>query len=1020
MALSTDDVAALSRLFDAVEGLAPPARETWLAALPPAQRHLLPLLRQMLATQRGGSAHWPLPDLVADAPAPGRQGVQIGPYRLIRQLGRGGMGSVWLAERADGQFDRRVALKLPRLPALTRGLDERLALERQIGARLEHPHIARLYDAGVHLGAGGPTDPDAPGAAQPARQPYLAFEYIAGQQIDHWCQAHAGHVERSLRVFVQVLRALAYAHRQLVVHRDVKPANILVDASGRAVLLDFGIAKLLEDAASPSHQVTQEFGVPMTRRYASPEQIAGLPVGTASDVYACGVTLYEVLTGSSPYQLPRDTAAALDQAIAQGDIAPASSRVQNPWLRRRLQGDLDAMLWKALQRKPEQRYPSADAMADDIERYLAGQAISVRHAPWLERSRRFARRHRAGLLVALGMALAGCSMLGVVLQQTQRTAEEAERARLLTEFTAGLFRLQALPARPPAGATGATGADRPTAHPVISLIDLGLSSRPDVQADLYGAIAQVYTDIGVGKLAADLAARQVAVLKQSAQPAERQVRALLLLARAHGRSGRHADALQAARDAVALAPDSVSDAGLDAHAALAARLLPGGRMAEARAIFAAVNAARPVAQRRPSVALARLLDAQGALMEIDNRFDEAVALWLRAVAMATAVEGPDSRTAATIRLRMASELLGRNRATDARTQLDLALASLNRLGDSGQAQAALAAAKYTMEAFAMGLMPPAEATTLLDAAHATVAAWGTALPEEVLARVDVARGVLALRRQELARAAALLEQAVPIARRATDGLIDRRWLASHLAGLAMATGQHERADALLQQRRDLRIQAGNGATPYAAFDWVMLSQNALMRGDLAAARAVLQGAPSFKALTGDQHASGLAYAHASAEQWARIHLQEGQPAAALAVMPTPYGLAPAEDLSEPTLAPHALRGEVLCAAGQAAQGLPYLLASTQALEAVLVPEAPALARLRAQAGRCALALGDRAAAQRLADLARAAWASTALVSPWYRRPLTALEAELGVELGVEPGAGLALAPQRARRQAAQR
>lgn len=229
----------------------------------------------------------------------------------------------------------------------------------------------------------------------------------------------------------------------------------------------------------------------------------------------------------------------------------------------------------------------------------------------------------------------------------------------------------------------------------------------------------------------------------------------------------------------------------------------------------------------------------------------------------------------------------------------------------------------------------------------------------------------------------------------TDGVIDQRWFATYLAALAMATGQHQRAHALLQERIGLRIRAGDGGAPFASYDWVQLSHNAVMQGDVAAAKAVLLRAPQFKPLVGDLHGSGMADSNASAEQWARIRLHEADAAAALAVLSASYGLEPAEYRSEPTLAPHALRGEVLCAAGRPAQGLPYLQATISATEPALSPAAPALARLRAVAGRCALPAGDRASAAQWAARARTAFVAQAPVSDWYRLPLHGLDRALG-------------------------
>jgi eukaryotic-like serine/threonine-protein kinase len=975
MTLSADDVKTLSHLLDECESVDARHREQWLVALPVRQQRLVPALRDMLSASTSGIAAWSLPELRLDAMPAEVGGAQIGPYRLIRLLGDGGMGSVWLAERSDGSFDRRVALKLPRLRTMPRGLAERMSRESHIAARLEHPHIARLYDAGVDA----------------AQRPYIAFEYVAGEQIDVWCRARACSTAGALRSFVQVIRAVAYAHRQLVVHRDLKPANILVDAHGQAFLLDFGIAKLLEDVAAPDSNVTSEYGSAMTRHYASPEQIAGLSVGTASDVYSLGVTLYELLTHQAPYVVAGETARDLETAILQGDIVPASQRAEAPSVQRALRGDLDAILWKAMQNKPEQRYLSADAMADDIERHLVGQPVSVRYLPWLERGRRFLVRHRASVFVAAMVGITLSLGVAALAHQMHRTNAETERARLVTEFTAGLFRLQALS---PVATQDTTRSSLSSFEPVAALIDARFADRPDVQADLFGAIARVYADIGAGKPASAAAQRYVNALKQHPTTPDHLAQAFMLLATANRLQGRYARAEQDARDAVAALPDAKSDLAMEAHALLAGLLLPAGRADEAREIFSSLEKALPLSRRPPSVALAKLMDAQGILLEINNRFDEALVTWHQAVAVAIDAEGTHSRTAARIRLRMAAEELARNRTADARSNFDLAFTALNNSGDSGRIQAAVAASEFAATAFSMGLMPPAEAEKLIDEARKTAAEWSGALPAQVMALIDVRRGVLALRQQNLVVAGEWLDRAVPIVREATDGPIDLRWLAVYQGALAMATGQHDRADDLLRQRLQLRVRAGDGATPFAAYDWVQLSHNLLMKGDVAAAERVLADAPVFKRLAGDASANGMAYANAITEQRARIWLARGSPTKALAAMPPPYGLEAKEDRSEPTLAPHALRGEVLCAAGQFTQGLPYLLASIEAIEPVLYAGSPGLARLRAVAGRCALQAGDRGKATELAGMARAAFDRQPLVSGWYAAPLHGLERAL--------------------------
>ncbi|WP_377155418.1 serine/threonine-protein kinase [Roseateles sp. UC29_93] len=294
-----------------------------------------------------GPADRPLP---FDGVLPGSS---VGAYRLIAEIGRGGMGTVWLAERADGLMHRRVALKLPRL-VWGDSLAERMDREREILETLEHEHIARLYDAGI----------DAQG------RPFLAMEHVDGVPIDAYCRDRALSVRERVALLLQVMAAVGHAHARLVVHRDLKPSNILVTPDGKVKLLDFGIAKLLEGDSTQRTALTEFSGRALTLDYASPEQIRGDPLGTASDVYSLGVVAYEVLAGVRPYRLKRGSAAELEEVIASADVPRASniasadsassastaSGSSDPWadrsLRRQLRGDLDAILDHALKKSP--------------------------------------------------------------------------------------------------------------------------------------------------------------------------------------------------------------------------------------------------------------------------------------------------------------------------------------------------------------------------------------------------------------------------------------------------------------------------------------------------------------------------------------------------------------------------------------------------------------------------------------------------------------------------------------------
>ena len=308
---------ALSQLLDEAFNLEPAARAVWLAELATTQPQLAPTVQRLLAAeheQRNGR----FPGAIAAAgiaiegvpPTALAAGARVGPYRLKRELGAGGMADVWLAERADGAFTRDVALKLPMMNRLRRDLAERFARERDILARLEHPHIARLYDAGVSEDG----------------LPYLAMEYVDGLPITQYCDAHKLDIAARLRLFAQVLDAVQFAHASLVIHRDLKPSNILVTASGEVRLLDFGIAKLLaENETAHETQLTQMAGRAMTPDYASPEQIKGESLTIATDVYSLGVVLYELLAGCRPYRLKVQSPAQLENAILAAEPSKPSS-----------------------------------------------------------------------------------------------------------------------------------------------------------------------------------------------------------------------------------------------------------------------------------------------------------------------------------------------------------------------------------------------------------------------------------------------------------------------------------------------------------------------------------------------------------------------------------------------------------------------------------------------------------------------------------------------------------------------
>jgi Tol biopolymer transport system component/serine/threonine protein kinase len=330
-----------------------------------------------------------LPNDIAPAAPPER----VGAYRIQRLIGEGGMGSVYLARRDDGQFDQQVALKLVRRGLhLDSRIVRRFREERQILASLNHPGIGRLLDGGL-------TDDGLP---------FFAMEYVEGVPIDRYCDAHNLTVEQRLELFARVCDAVAHAHGRQIVHRDIKPSNILVTQNGEPRLLDFGIAKLigLGDATGEANALTRLSERLLTPEYASPEQIRGEPVVVASDVYCLGVLLYEVLTGQLPFRRAERTSFELERAVLEEDPTRPSEIVQREPLKRRLRGDLDAIVLTAMNKEPARRFPTAAEMAADVRRHLAGQPVVARGTSRAYRMRRWTGRHRLVLASAIVVAIA--------------------------------------------------------------------------------------------------------------------------------------------------------------------------------------------------------------------------------------------------------------------------------------------------------------------------------------------------------------------------------------------------------------------------------------------------------------------------------------------------------------------------------------------------------------------------------------------------------------------------------------
>jgi eukaryotic-like serine/threonine-protein kinase len=422
----------LEEIFQSALDHPPQSRATWLDSACGDDIELRCEVDSLLAAHEAGdfdftrAAFAEALQVLEQRTARVQEGQRIGPYRIVRELGRGGMGRVYLAARADQAFEKQVAIKLVERGLDTEEVTRRFESERHILARLDHPNITRIIDGGTTADG----------------LPFIVMDYVEGQPIDEYCDAHALDVDARLRLFQGVCAAVHYAHQHLVIHRDIKPANVLVTSEGVPRLLDFGIAKLLAAEAEPS-KATRTILRRLTPEYASPEQVRGEALSTASDVYSLGVLLYRLLAGQSPYRTPAASASVLERAIcddhperpslavARAQRVPAGQGTPDR-LRRRLAGDLDNIALMALRKEPQRRYASVEQLSHDIGRYLAKLPVMARADTARYRAGKFLARHRIGVAATAVMIV--LLIAGVVGTSWQARVARAERARAQQQF----------------------------------------------------------------------------------------------------------------------------------------------------------------------------------------------------------------------------------------------------------------------------------------------------------------------------------------------------------------------------------------------------------------------------------------------------------------------------------------------------------------------------------------------------------------------------------------------------------
>jgi serine/threonine-protein kinase len=552
---------SLEQIVDEAQTLPPGERQRFIRDACASDEVLYASVVQQLESRQfdGG-----LEDDQAQGEIPDPAGQVIGAYRIVRSLGQGGMGEVFLAERADDQFRQQVAIKLVRRGLLSRHVQGRLKQERQILASLDHPNIARLYDGGT----------TAEGL------PYIVMEYVEGEPIDLYCDRRRLTVEERLRLFMKVCGAVHRAHQNLIVHRDLKPSNILVTKDGTPKLLDFGIAKLLDERdMTHTLAMTQADVRVMTPDHASPEQIRGELISTASDIYVLGVLLYELLSGHKPFILRGKGLAELEQTICEEPprplTAPAGSgddstmlaeriaeerSVGPAKLRRQLRGDLDNIVMMAMRKEPERRYSSVEQLAADVERYLNGMPVLARPDEWSYRASKFVRRHAVvvTLSAAFALLLVGFSVT-VYLQSTriarERDAAQAQYQRAETERqraeTASSFLIDAFTAADPFSAGGSITAKQILDNSAARIDEL--RSERELQAAVLDTIGSAYLGLGLVESAHPLIEQSLAIRRERYGPDSLEVaQGLYSLDRVYEKKGDLNTAEALARESLAI------------------------------------------------------------------------------------------------------------------------------------------------------------------------------------------------------------------------------------------------------------------------------------------------------------------------------------------------------------------------------------------------------------------------------------------------------------------------------------
>ena len=740
---------------------------------------------------------------------------RIGPFRIMHEIGRGGMGRVYLGERVDGQFEQRVAIKL--IQQAAPGVVRRFIDERRLLARLAHPGIARLFDGGI----------------TPGGLPYFVMELVDGEPIDQYCEGRHLPLDRRLELVARVCDAVTYAHQHLIIHRDLKPSNILVTAEGQVKLLDFGIAKLLDADRGDDDAPHTELQA-MTPEFAAPEQILGRPISTATDVYSLGVLLYVLLTGERPYDVRGRTPAEVERIVCE-HVPPKPSSKAPAALQRRMRGDLDLIVMTALQKDVERRYQSPAALAQDLQRFLDGHAIAARADSASYRFVKFVGRHRVGVAIAslVALGLGGGASRERVLRH--RAEVEARKAWEVERFLVRVFDMA-----DPNGWSEPDGG-RASARELLdrgaTRIDSVLSGQPEVQAELRSVLGRVYTNLGLYDKAASLLERSLAQRTALTGPADTNVVATMDL--------------------------------------LGTTLTKLDKLDEAEALLRRALEQRRRLLGNGHAETATTAENLATLLEERTKLDDAESLYREVLAVRRTVFGDSSVEVANSLSNLGLLLFRKAAYAEAeslhRRALDI---KLTRLGD-GHAQTARTMQNLAMTLQMRGGYEEA-LTYHRRALAAKREALGDAHPSVTISMNNLAN-LLANQLGRLDEADSLVREALALDRRMFGD--KHSFVAASLENVGLIKrlkGEFADAEKALRQALTIHRELTGERDLKVAFDLGAIGQVRLSSGDGAGAILILrQSYALYRDLLGDEHLStvvtsgGLAYAlaeHGSAEE----------------------------------------------------------------------------------------------------------------------------------------------------------